>query len=364
MYLPQYHCIPENDFFWGKGFTDWTTVKNAKPLFMGHQQPRVPMSGEYYDLSLEKNVVWQSKLAEKYGIYGFGVYHYWFNNEVNLLTKPAEIIRDSKDVNIKYFLAWDNASWKRSWSNVPGNDWAPQAETKDAKIGPSVLIQYELGIEKDWENHYISVRAHFLSPKYIKVENKPIFIIFNYSDDIARMCDFWSELAKKDGFDGVHFIVKSKKGIDIAERFHMFEYEPLHSGWPRLSFMRRGEVKIRKILHLKSRIFKYNYDKVWQKIIANAIRDEDERIYHGCFVQYDDTPRRGYRGSIAVGSTPDKFCRYMTKFMDVCRAHDKVFVFLTAWNEWGEGAYLEPDMQNGYRYLETIKEIAQNGCQN
>ena len=125
MYLPQYHSIQENDKFWGKGFTDWVTVKNAKPLFAGHRQPRIPLNNNYYDLSIEQNVIWQSKLARAHGIYGFGVYHYWFNNETNILTRPVEIIRDCNDVDINYFLAWDNANWKRSWSNVEGYDWSP-----------------------------------------------------------------------------------------------------------------------------------------------------------------------------------------------------------------------------------------------
>ena len=141
LYLPQYHRIPENDKFWGDGFTDWVTVKNAKSLFDGHQQPRVPLNDNYYDLSLKENVAWQAQLAKEYGIDGFGVYHYWFNNEQNLLTKPAEIIRDNDDIDINYFFVWDNGNWIRSWSNVAGNDWAPIAEKKDQgrRSVPSVL---------------------------------------------------------------------------------------------------------------------------------------------------------------------------------------------------------------------------------
>ena len=166
MYLPQYHSIPENDEFWGKGFTDWVTVKKAKPLFKGHEQPKVPLDNNYYDLSLKENVKWQAKLAKEYGIYGFGVYHYWFNNEKNLLTKPAEIIRDNDDIPINYFLAWDNANWKRSWSNVEGNAWAPVADVDNK--GPQILIEYILGEEKDWENHFNYLKLHFDSSKYIK----------------------------------------------------------------------------------------------------------------------------------------------------------------------------------------------------
>src|SRR5574344_1717654 len=112
MYLPQYHCIPENDEFWGKGFTDWETVKSAKSLYKNHYQPRILLNNKYYDLSKSEIVKWQAKLAHDNGIYGFGVYHYWFNNDKNLLTAPAEILPDNCD--IKYFFSWDNTNWKRS----------------------------------------------------------------------------------------------------------------------------------------------------------------------------------------------------------------------------------------------------------
>lgn len=357
MYLPQYHCIPENDLFWGKGFTDWTTVQKAKPLFKGHHQPRVPLSGVYYDLSEEQNVVWQSQLAEEYGIYGFGVYHYWFNNEKNLLTKPAEIIRDSKDVHINYFLAWDNANWKRSWSNVEGNDWSPLLEKKvnSSKKEPAILIPYILGEEKDWEIHYKSVLTHFLSPKYIKIDNKPVFIIFNYSTDIQKMCDYWNELSKADGFDGIFFITRHSKAYTVPNNVYTFKYEPVYSGWTRVPFFVKIENKIRNLLKLPSPGRHCNYDNVWKKIIDNARQDTDQNIFHGGFVQYDDTPRRGKRGTIVSGGSPDKFGSYIKELAKITEDQNKDFIFLTAWNEWGEGAYLEPDSENKYLYLQSLK---------
>ena len=144
-YLPQYHCIPENNVFWGEGFTDWVTVKKARPLFKGHQQPKTPLNNNYYDLSIKENVTWQAKLAKDYGIYGFGIYHYWFNNEKNLLTKPLEIIYNNKEIDIHYFMAWDNANWKRSWSAIEGNSWAPIADNDQKTSKESgILIPYIL----------------------------------------------------------------------------------------------------------------------------------------------------------------------------------------------------------------------------
>lgn len=370
MYLPQYHQIPENDSFWGKGFTDWTTVKGARPLFDRHRQPRVPLNENYYDLSIKDNIVWQSNLARKYGIYGFGIYHYWFNNEKNILTKPAEIIRDNTDININYFFAWDNISWKRSWGNVMANDWAPLMDIKQKQNGPTILIPYILGREKDWENHYNYVRSHFFVDKYIKVDNRPVFVIYHYSDDIEQMCNYWNVLAQKDGFNGIFFIFRNdEKGKVIRtrlvpEREYTFNYEPSRNGWVNCTTMRKIKSVIKK--HLlrcsnKKRLTIYDYDRIWEQIIKNARKKySDSNVFHGAFVAYDDTPRRGQRGIVIKGSSPIKFNKYMKKLLEISDSQEKEFVFLTAWNEWGEGAYLEPDELDGEGYLEALKDAIYN----
>lgn len=355
MYLPQYHAIPENDRFWGKGFTDWVTVKNATSLFKGHIQPRVPLNENYYDLSLEENIVWQSELAKRYGIYGFGVYHYWFNNNTNILTRPAEIIRDSDSVDINYFLAWDNSSWKRSWSNVEGYDWSPlQDKSVHRDNEPAVLIPYILGEESDWRIHYDCLSSHFKSKKYIKIDNKPLFIIFNYSLEIDEMCKYWDRLAKNDGFDGMFFIMKYKKGITDPTVIRTFKYEPVYSGWNKLPFIPRLRNKVRRTIGLEPRAYKYNYRDIWESIISNAKLDINPNIYHGGFVSYDDTPRRGNKGTVVLEADPKVFGEYLGQLLEISNVQGKDFVFITAWNEWGEGAMMEPDIDNKYAYLEAI----------
>ena len=148
MYLPQYHETEENSKFWGQGFTDWVSVKKATPLFDGHMQPHVPLDKNYYDLSLVSEIKWQAKLAKNYGVSGWGIYHYWFNSEQKTLTKPAELILQNEDIDMPFFFAWDNASWKRTWSKIKGNDWSPLNDTeteKQAHTGPEILIEYKLG---------------------------------------------------------------------------------------------------------------------------------------------------------------------------------------------------------------------------
>lgn len=358
MYLPQFHQIPENDEFWGKGFTDWVTVKNANPLYEGHQQPRVPLNDNYYDLSIKENVEWQCKLAYEHGIYGFGVYHYWFNNEKNLLTKPAEIMRDADNIKTKYFFAWDNGSWKRSWSNVPGNDWAPVADaTLKNQTGPQILIPYILGSEEDWKNHYYYVRTHFFSNNYEKIDNKPVFCIYSYSENLISMCDYWEKMAKEDGFDGIYFVFKNRLRVRIPAKYHVYYYQPHYAGWDCIS-MRRIIVKLLRLLSvdIEKGITYYNYDKVWKKLLKIAKQDKMSNSIHGAFVCYDDSPRRGSnRSKIVLGATPEKFHKYFKELIRIAEKQCKDFIFITAWNEWGEGAYLEPDTLNKTEYLDVLK---------
>lgn len=360
LYLPQFHCIPENDEFWGKGFTDWVTVKNAKPLFKGHIQPKVPMNGEYYDLSIVENVEKQAKLASEYGVYGFGVYHYWFNNEKNLLTKPAEILRDSENVGVKYFYIWDNNLWKRSWSNVEGNDWAPMADNgmRTKQAGPQILIPYILGNEPDWENHYNYVKTHFQSPNYEKLDNKPVFGIITYSAEIREMCNYWNELAKKDGYSGIHFIFQYNEKVPSDQ--YQYTYQPHNAAWYNMSLYERIKRKICKMCSKtlgENYIDSYDYSTVWKKLIKTSRAQNQNTIYHGGFVSYDDSPRRGnLRSKILKGSNPQMFAKYMKELITVSEEQGKQYLFLTAWNEWGEGAYIEPDENTGIAYLEAIRD--------
>lgn len=357
-YLPQYHCIPENDKFWGEGFTDWVTVKNAQPLFKGHLQPKIPLNNNYYDLSIKENVAWQAKLAKDYGIYGFGIYHYWFNNEKNLLTKPLEIIYDNKEIDIHYFLAWDNANWKRSWSAIDGNAWVPIVDNnKDGKKDSGILIPYIIGNESDWKNHYNKLLPYFKDKRYIRVDNKPMFTILQYDETIEKMCRYWEDLAQRDGFNGMHFVYKNKRWHNWNKNAFRFNYEPHYDGWLNPTIWERRLEKLVKFLNITQKNNYYSYDTIWKKIIENA-QNSSSNEYLGAFVGYDDTPRRSTKGKIIKGASPQKFKKYLSKLITISEEQDKEFIFITAWNEWGEGAYLEPDIIYHYDYLEVIKNIS------
>lgn len=357
MYLPQYHEIPENSYFWGKGFTDWVSVRSAKPLYEGHNQPNVPIDSEYYDLSQKEAIVKQAELAKKYGVYGFGLYHYWFSDEKNLLTAPSEIILGNKDIDIPFFFAWDNSSWKRTWSRIKGgNDWAPKVDQtvkNEIKEEDGYLVKYVLGREPQWENHYNYLSRFFHDERYVKIDNKPLFFIYNYSKEISEMEAYFDVLAKKDGFDGINIVYRKCKVHAVPNDKNIFNYEPSYSGWEGyLTSIKNKLLKKKK----KRKLRKYDYDVIWRKILKVTKKRAASNFYHGAFVSYDDTPRRGERGSVVVGNSPTKFQKYLSELIRICDKQDKEYVFLTAWNEWGEGAYLEPDVKNGYAYLEAVKK--------
>jgi len=355
MYLPQYHEIPENNDFWGKGFTDWVGVKRAEPLYKGHRQPNVPLNENYYDLSDQNHIRWQAELANRYGVYGFGIYHYWFSSEKQLLTKPAEIILHDRSINIPFLFAWDNISWRRTWSKMKGNAWSPLQDEEKKRQGPELLVEYKLGDEEEWKKHFEYLLPYFRDKRYIKTGNKPVFLIYHYDENIFRMEKYWNELAKSKGFDGVEIIYRYDAARKMEPGHSAFLYEPIYSGWgsvTRRAYERVVNTVCEKI-QTERKLRVYAYERVWEKIIKNA--KKHKAMYSGAFVTYDDTPRRGRRGVVVEGAKDEKFSSYMKKLIEITNKKKKRFIFLTAWNEWGEGAYLEPDEANGYAYLEALK---------
>ena len=179
-YLPQFHVIPENSEWWGNNFTDWVAVKKAKPLFKWHNEPRIPLNNNYYSLDNPDSLKWQANLAREYGVYGFGIYHYWFSSSLNLLTKPAELILNNKDIDINFFFIWDNTSWKRTWSVIKrGNDWAPDFDNASSQNkNNGILAELIYGEESDWEKPFNYLLPFFKDSRYIKIDNKPAFAFF------------------------------------------------------------------------------------------------------------------------------------------------------------------------------------------
>lgn len=358
-YLPQYHRIPENDRWWGEGYTDWEAVKRAKPLFSGHAQPRVPRGNNYYSLDDEDALKWQAALASEHGVYGFGIYHYWFSSDMQLLEKPSELILANQDIDINFMFIWDNDTWKRTWSAVAkGNDWAPafdEAEQRDEPEDEGILARLDYGDEHDWKTHFDYLLPFFKDSRYIKKDGRPLFGFMRPRNDFAtikKMSKYWDELAKEQGLPGLICMTndtfpsrRSKCELDWR-----FRYAPLqnqdHLSWlinkMKTTMAKRGHIRFE------------DYDKVWESLLKFA-KKADEHTFLSGFVSYDDTPRRSGRGMVVRGGSPAKFQRYMEGLLRLSMEQGKEFVFLSAWNEWGEGMYLEPDSAEELAYLQALR---------
>jgi len=360
-YLPQFHETPENNEFWGEGFTDWHSVKNAESYFVGHNQPKVPLNENYYDLSKVESLRFQAELAKKSGISGFCMYHYWFENDKKVLYKPAELLLENKDIDIEFCFMWDNTSWIRSWSKCAGNAWAPTFEKK-SEYQKEYLLKLDYGNEEQWKTHFEYLLPFFKDSRYVKIDNKPIFGFFSTMDGktLKKMGACWEKCAVECGFDGMYLISRRdpfiKKDIFQTE----FIYQPATSAWLRVDAIKRRISKYFLVQRENHTPKCYNYDRVWKRILVESGIKARQQVLLCGFVNYDDTPRRGKKGKVITGGTPEKFEKYFTKLYRLSNRFHKKILFLMAWNEWGEGSYLEPDTMDGYEYLMKIKKIIGN----
>lgn len=355
-YLPQFHEIEENNLFWGKGFTDWEGVKKAVPQYTGHRQPLLPQGRCYYDLSDYRVIENQAESAKRYGVDGFCIYHYWFKNGKQVLQKPAELILEHKEIDISFFFSWDNNSWIRSWSNISGNPWAPGFDNERGRNESPYLLELNYGDEKEWTKHFYYLLPFFQDARYEKIDEKPVFVFFSDRNPevLQRMEKCWKKLAVESGFKGLYLIVQKAAFLDKHIFDATFIYQPV-AQWNRKNALK---TKIRHLLKLNQKSSKLkliDYDKAWKKIIRQAKKCNGKNVFYSGLVRYDDTPRRGRGANIFVNSSPDKFEYYFRQLFQIACRDDKDILFLTAWNEWGEGAYLEADEKYGVEYLEAFK---------
>lgn len=361
-YLPQFHAIPENDEMWGKGFTEWDNLRKARPLFKGHNQPRIPLNKNYYNLLDEGVQEWQVSLARKYHIDAFCMYHYWFDGKL-LLEKPVENFLSNKKLDIEFCLCWANEAWTKAW--VSKSD--------------DVLYQQHYGTEENWKRHFEYLLPFFKDPRYIKEDNKPLFIIYRPEliDCLNEMLDYMNSQAQNNGFDGMVFAYQ-QLDFDLINdkddsRFkYDIEYEPTYSEYD----LRKRNKRYNNIFNICKKIDKAtmkifnknlsdlyirkvrkkSYDEVWRACV-NRVPKNTKRIA-GIFIDWDNTPRRGQKGTVYLGATPEKFKKYFAqKIAMVKQYYSTDYLFVFSWNEWAEGGYLEPDSKYGYGYLEAVKEV-------
>lgn len=360
IYLPQFHPIPENDAWWGKGFTEWTNVRSAKPLLQNHNQPQLPSELGFYDLKDGNVFHEQIRLAREAGIYGFMFYEYWFSGK-RLLEKPIENYLTDDSIDFPYFLCWANENWTRRWDG------------QDAEI----LMKQEYS-EADFSNHFDQVfRRHILSKKYIKIKGKPVIAIYKPEliPNLQKLVSIWIEKTIELGFPGLYLLNCEASGdlIDpVLQGFDAsYEFQP---NW-RIAFDYRiaanqlrslESVKIISLLkNLSNRLLKLNKVKNTFLDYSSYSRDYRHNFNPGykrypCIMtSWDNSPRRKKgNATVFLGSSPelylDWFKRLLSGFTPF--SEEENFIFINAWNEWAEGAHLEPCQKWGKGYLEATRK--------
>ncbi|AFY62543.1 glycoside hydrolase family 99-like domain-containing protein [Synechococcus sp. PCC 6312] len=367
LYFPQLHAIPENDEWWGEGFTDWVNVRRATPLFPGHYQPRIPANNNYYDQSKKETIKQQVSLAKQYGIYGFCHYHYWFNGK-QLLEKPTNIILENKDIDIKFCLAWANETWSRRWDGQDHD--ILQLQTHPPEIN-------------SWSLHFDYLIKAWTDKRAITIDGKPIFLIYRPQKihKIGEMFNYWKLRAKEFGLNDIFFIAMNQYQLpdfSILQHFNgVMLFQPFYTAYNfRKNSMPHILTKVKnKIINVynylpsyiknnlsdlknknKSSLTFYDYDVVWRQIICEKINTQLP-LFEGAFVDWDNTARYRERATIFRDASPYKFEMYMKQLIaKISRKKiSEQFIFINAWNEWAESAYLEPDSRFGLQYLDALR---------
>lgn len=352
IYLPQFHEFEENNKWWGKGFTEWENCKSSKSLFLGHNQPRVPLNENYYDLSKIKVQKEQVELAKKYGIYGFCYYHYWFCGK-KLMELPLENMLTHKSIDFPFCISWANHNW----------------QNKVQLNNRIMLMKQEYGNQEDWTNHFNYFRDFFIDKRYIKIDNKPLLVIYDAKriDNFEEMIDFWNQKAKEIGFNGIYIVntLKDQEDIKFSKKrlfCAQMEYQPTFAVNTNKRFFDFPMFyNYRRLINkdLLKRPFRLDYSKVWKKI-HRSTPDNDMLTMLGSYVGWDTTPRWKERGIVHINDGPEIFKKYFKIQYDRKSKNISEYMFITAWNEWGEGAYLEPDEKYRFKYLEVIRQVCNN----
>jgi len=375
LYLPQYHPIPENDLWWGKGFTEWTNVGKAKPLFKGHIQPRVPADLGYYDLRLSEIRVKQAEMAKEAGIEGFCYWRYWFGNKKELLERPFNEMLKSKSPDFPFCVGWANHSWtNKSWST----------DKKKVKEGDLIKQQYP-GIT-DYIDHFNSLLPAFKDSRYIKVDGKPLFLVFKPKEipNTKEFIAIWNSLAKENGLLGIHFVgigenfefktmLKANENIikipKVPKSGSHYYNTILNLGFDAVNSrgLNRSQALVKSIFitYGIKIINKYTFFNLlnrypFKKIIQNLYVEEDkwENVYPTIIPNFDRSPRSGKTATIWHGSTPKLFGKNIDNALSLVKdkKYEHKIIFLQSWNEWGEGNYVEPDTNYGKEYLNILQD--------
>lgn len=348
IYLPQFHPIPENDEWWGPGFTEWTNVAKARPLFNGHYQPHLPADLSFYDLRLPETRQQQADLARKYGIYGFCFYHYWFNGR-RILERPVNDVLSSGKPDFPFCLCWANENWTRRWDG------------KDREV---LLAQHYS--DDDDENHVRSLVKVFSDPRYIRINGRPVFSFYRASNipDPKRAVENWRRAARAFGVGELYLCnFESERkdhgaspgwGFDAA-----IEFAPDSTNMP--ARLRRGRFwGLLRRLRLSNLAYRnhaiYSYSDLVERMLA---KPAISYLRYPCVTPgWDNSARRNSGAIIVHGSTPELYEKWLSQILKLFMppTPDENLIFINAWNEWAEGNHLEPCQRFGRGYLQSTQK--------
>lgn len=337
-YLPQYHAIPENDEWWGKGFTEWTNVTKGKPLFEGHYQPHVPGELGYYNLVEDKSIQYkQIELAKEYGIYGFCYYYYWFNGK-RLLEKPLDNLLADKGLDFPFCICWANETWSRRWDGQEKEILIKQEHNEETDLK---FIQDILPILKD--------------ERYIRVDGAPLLLVYRAElfPNLSKTIEKWKEVCKKNGINDLH--------VSLVQSFGLTDPN-IYGGDSAVEFPPHGIItgEISKTMPDITKDFGGNiYD--YRDVVSRYVnkRPDYYKSFRGTMLSWDNTARRGVNSNVFAYANPKEYKKWLTGIVDYTTNYNDdeyQYIFINAWNEWAEGTHLEPDEKYGTQYLQATKE--------
>lgn len=339
-YLPQFHAVSENNEWWGPGFTEWTNVSKALPRYVGHEQPRMPADLGFYDLRDVNVLRRQAELAKRGGIYGFCIHNYWFSGR-RILETPLEILLANPDIDLPFCLNWANENWTRRWDGAEGDILLKQ------HYAPGDDIAY-----------IKSLLPALRDPRYIKINGRPLIMVYRPSvvPDMVKVTANWRKFLIEAGVGDPYLVMAQAfndedprpYGLDAAAGF------PPHNG----GFTLPNERNTLKMIDKKFEGIAVSFNKVMARMLEN--NSTKYRIFPGVCPRWDNEPRKPGRGFSLFGTSAANYgnwLRFAAERVMTTSAVDERVVFINAWNEWAEGAYLEPDKHHGYAYLAETRRV-------
>lgn len=346
-YLPQFHPIPENDEWWGKGFTEWTNVGKAKPLFKGHYQPHVPADLGYYDLRVPETRQAQADMARECGIEGFCYWHYWFGNGKRLLERPFNEVLESGEPDFPFCLAWANETWRGFNHGLTNRN--------------TLIEQLYPGVD-DYIAHFYEVLPAFKDKRYITVDGKPFFMIYKplADADLLLFINTWRELAIKNGLSGIYFVGHNNNQNETVE-------DILNIGVDAVNTVRiQGYLRCRSLIarmyeQFNKRVrgipLSYSYKQMSEYFLDKEI-DSREDIFPSIIPGWDHSPRSGKEALVITDNNPNQFEEHIRNTLSLIsqKQPEHRIIILKSWNEWAEGNYVEPDIKFGTQFLDSLRK--------